>query len=211
MHEVPCLSFDDLFSLDLLSLDGSLTRLAPVRGMDIKLEEAADEYMDVAPTSQLQFEEASPDQPYGEDSGEAFDDSAELMPLSSPGSAMSDQPAHRCGGLRKRKRLGHNKKQPTRREFNSEAEFQIAWHQWRDDRDHNNESVKKSRLRAKQKKVIDDRRRRQQQLESRTVEQQVQDMQGEITLLIKALTTPGLLTRKDHTELKNIISLRTGQ
>lgn len=46
-----------------------------------------------------------------------------------------------------------NKREPIADEFSDEEEFKRAWAKWRDDRDHNNQSVKRSRQRAKLRKL----------------------------------------------------------
>lgn len=53
---------------------------------------------------------------------------------------------------RKRKRPT-SKREPLLDEFSDEEEYNQAWSKWREDRDHNNRSVKRSRQRAKQKKL----------------------------------------------------------
>ena len=53
---------------------------------------------------------------------------------------------------RKRKRPT-SKREPLPDEFSDEEEYNHAWSKWREDRDHNNRSVKRSRQRAKQKKI----------------------------------------------------------
>lgn len=46
-----------------------------------------------------------------------------------------------------------NKREPLAEEFSDTEEFKRAWTKWRDDRDHNNQSVKRSRQRAKLRKL----------------------------------------------------------
>lgn len=46
-----------------------------------------------------------------------------------------------------------SKREPLRDEFDSEQAFTAAWAKWRDDRDQNNRSVKRSRQRAKQRRL----------------------------------------------------------
>ena len=86
----------------------------------------------------------------------------------------------------------------------------MAWNKWRMDRDHNNESVKRSRMRAKQTRKAEEQRQRRQRMESRTPQQQIRDMESEILLLIKAFQNPQLLTPGDQTSLRQIIGEYTG-
>lgn len=46
-----------------------------------------------------------------------------------------------------------NKREPLPEDFDDEETFKKAWAKWRDDRDHNNRSVKRSRQRAKLRKL----------------------------------------------------------
>ena len=78
------------------------------------------------------------------------------------------------------------------------------------ERDHNNQSVKKSRLRARQQKRLDELRERRERLENRTPEEQIKDMESEILLLIKAYNSPDLLTRTEKRDLSCIITDYTG-
>ena len=47
-----------------------------------------------------------------------------------------------------------SKREPQPDEFSDDNEYSRAWTKWREDRDHNNKSVKRSRERAKIRKVI---------------------------------------------------------
>lgn len=46
-----------------------------------------------------------------------------------------------------------SKREPLPEEFSDQEEYDVVWSKWREDRDHNNRSVKRSRQRAKQKKL----------------------------------------------------------
>ena len=53
----------------------------------------------------------------------------------------------------RRRRKSHlSKREPVREDFTDDESFDAAWHKWREDRDCNNQSVKRSRLRAKLRK-----------------------------------------------------------
>lgn len=54
---------------------------------------------------------------------------------------------------RKKRKRPMSKREPHRDEFDTEETFSAAWAKWRDDRDQNNRSVKRSRQRAKQRRL----------------------------------------------------------
>lgn len=63
------------------------------------------------------------------------------------------------GAMDMKERLHRKRKRPTSKreplpdEYGDEGEYNVAWAKWREDRDHNNRSVKRSRQRAKLKKA----------------------------------------------------------
>ncbi len=109
----------------------------------------------------------------------------------------------------KRARLS-TRRQPARDEYPSEELYLEAWNKWRIERDNNNESVKKSRQRAKQMRQLEAQKERRERLEARTPQEQVKDMEKEIMLLIKAFQTRHLLTRTEEAELREMIGHYTG-
>merc|ERR1712166_1421284 len=56
-------------------------------------------------------------------------------------------------GLHRKRKRPTSKREPLPDEFSDEEEYDQAWTKWREDRDHNNRSVKRSRQRAKLKKL----------------------------------------------------------
>jgi hypothetical protein len=103
-----------------------------------------------------------------------------------------------------RKRRASNKKEPVREEFDSEEQYTLAWTRWRDLRDHNNESVKRSRMMAKQKRDEQERLHREREAQNSELEKMVGAMKEEVKFLNKVLKTPELL---DRTELKKLDDL----
>lgn len=65
------------------------------------------------------------------------------------GASRAPGPASR-GSKRKR---SASKKEPVLEEYAEQAEFDVAWNKWREDRDQNNRSVKRSRERTKLRKM----------------------------------------------------------
>lgn len=95
---------------------------------------------------------------------------------------------------RKRKRQ-MNKREPERSEYATEEEFTDAWEKWRQTRDQNNESVKRSRENSRAKKLEHDRLCQERERENAELSKQVQNLRDQVSFLTKVLqsdTTGGL-------------------
>lgn len=106
----------------------------------------------------------------------------------------------------RRKRRSSNKKEPTRDEFETDEEFQLAWTRWRDLRDHNNESVKRSRQMAKKKREEQERLHREREAQNSELEKMVGAMKDEVKFLNKVLKTPELLDRAELKKLDDLLA-----
>lgn len=110
------------------------------------------------------------------------------------------------GGSERRKRRITNKKEPRRDEFPSEEEFQLAWTRWRESRDNNNESVKRSRQLAKQKRDEQERLHREREQQNAQLERLVAQMRNEVVFLNKVLKTPELLDAQELAQLEDLLT-----
>ncbi|EDQ92677.1 uncharacterized protein MONBRDRAFT_31046 [Monosiga brevicollis MX1] len=106
----------------------------------------------------------------------------------------------------KRKKRASNKKEPTRDEFGSEEEYQLAWTKWRESRDNNNESVKRSRMMAKKKREEQERVHEEREAQNRKLETVVSSMRDEVKFLNKVLKTPELLDRQELVRLEELLA-----
>eukprot|EP00049_Salpingoeca_infusionum_P025665 m.21073 g.21073 ORF g.21073 m.21073 type:complete len:177 (+) comp8239_c0_seq2:577-1107(+) len=102
------------------------------------------------------------------------------------------------------KKRSSNKKKPVRSEYATQEEFDVAWEKWRQCRDHNNESVKRSRIMAKKKREEQERLYKDREQQNAQLEAIVSQMRTEVSFLNKVLKTPELL---DHQELKQLEDL----
>jgi len=89
-----------------------------------------------------------------------------------------------------RKKRVSNKKEPQRSDFASDEEYKEAWHKWREIRDHNNDSVKRSRQAAKQRKQQHEKLCKQRQAENKQLSNEVASLRNEIELLRQVLASP---------------------
>jgi hypothetical protein len=90
--------------------------------------------------------------------------------------AIPGAPQYRLAlGQQKRRRI-NNKKEPARDEFETEEEFKLEWTKWRESRDNNNESVKRSRLMAKNKRSEQERLHHEREAENIRLESMVGQM-----------------------------------
>ncbi|EGD76206.1 hypothetical protein PTSG_00911 [Salpingoeca rosetta] len=106
----------------------------------------------------------------------------------------------------KRRRRPTNKKEPKRDEYASEQEFQLAWTRWRESRDNNNESVKRSRQLAKQKRDEQERIHREREQQNAQLEKLVSQMRNEVVFLNKVLKTPELLDAQELAQLEDLLT-----
>lgn len=105
-----------------------------------------------------------------------------------------------------RRKRTSNKKEPTRDEFESEEDYQLAWTKWRESRDNNNESVKRSRMLAKKKREEQERIHREREEQNAELEVMVSDMKDEVKFLNKVLKTPELLDRTELVRLEELLA-----
>lgn len=107
--------------------------------------------------------------------------------------ALAGSSPDRCQTWHTRKRKRQmNKREPERSEFGSEAEFAEAWEKWRQIRDQNNESVKRSRENSRAKKLEHDRLCEERERENSELTSQVQKLREQVTFLTKVLQTEHL-------------------
>eukprot|EP01147_Barroeca_monosierra_P008299 gene8299-10179_t len=126
-------------------------------------------------------------------------------------SAALEQPGankHRMGlsQSEKRRRRPTNKKEPAREEYKTDEEFQLAWTRWRESRDNNNESVKRSRALAKQKRDEQERIHREREQQNAQLEKLVGQMKNEVVFLNKVLKTPELLDAQELSQLEDLLT-----
>jgi cell division protein FtsB len=86
------------------------------------------------------------------------------------------------------------KRQPKRSDFASEEAFVAAWTQWREVREKNNAAVQRSREKAKLKKTQQRQALRAQEREFDALRQEVVVLRKNVSLLLKAVSQPALLT-----------------
>eukprot|EP00051_Salpingoeca_urceolata_P006930 m.91761 g.91761 ORF g.91761 m.91761 type:complete len:137 (-) comp15050_c0_seq1:73-483(-) len=111
-------------------------------------------------------------------------------------------------GGRKRKTTG--KREPKRAEFKTEAEYSKAWQRWRETRDSNNESVKRSRQAAKEKRLEHERLYQQRKQENTQLEALVTELKGEVTFLSKVLKNPESLDADERRRLQQLVQEANG-
>jgi len=78
-----------------------------------------------------------------------------------------------------------NKREPELNEYGSKAEFDEAWEKWRQTRDQNNESVKRSRENSRAKKIEHDKLCEERERENSELTVQVQKLREQVTVLTK--------------------------
>jgi len=101
---------------------------------------------------------------------------------------------------------GGHKKEPQRDEFASEEEYHLVWTKWRESRDNNNESVKRSRELAKKKRSEQERIHQEREQQNAELEKLVSGMKEEVKFLNKVLKTPELLDRPELAKLEDLLS-----
>eukprot|EP00045_Choanoeca_perplexa_P001080 m.17915 g.17915 ORF g.17915 m.17915 type:complete len:175 (+) comp10717_c0_seq1:80-604(+) len=106
----------------------------------------------------------------------------------------------------KRRKRASNKKEPERGEYDTEEDFQLAWTKWRESRDNNNESVKRSRMMAKKKREEQERLHEEREAQNRQLEGVVSSMREEVRFLNKVLKTPELLDRQELVRLEELLA-----
>eukprot|EP00051_Salpingoeca_urceolata_P003252 m.56375 g.56375 ORF g.56375 m.56375 type:complete len:130 (+) comp12606_c1_seq1:311-700(+) len=104
-----------------------------------------------------------------------------------------------------KKRKACGKREPQRSDYATEDEFKRSWQRWRETRDNNNESVKRSRQLAKQKRQEHEQQYQQRQQENAQLEALVSELKGEVTFLSKVLKDPESLDAEERRRLDQLI------
>eukprot|EP00054_Salpingoeca_dolichothecata_P016698 m.98487 g.98487 ORF g.98487 m.98487 type:complete len:236 (-) comp22105_c4_seq2:886-1593(-) len=104
---------------------------------------------------------------------------------------------------RKRKRL--NKKEPQPEDFATAAEYKDAWTRWRDARNNNNQSVKKSRDASRRRRLENELLCEEQERQNEELEQRVDELRDEMSFLLKALRTPDALTAEERSRMRSLL------
>ena len=107
---------------------------------------------------------------------------------------------------KKRKPKFNKKREPMRSEFSSQNEYQLAWVKWRENRDNNNDSVKRSREAAKERRYEIQHALETRQEESQKLEESLTTMKTEVQFLKKVLKSPDALTPPEQRRLRDIVS-----
>eukprot|EP00055_Hartaetosiga_balthica_P016201 m.100899 g.100899 ORF g.100899 m.100899 type:complete len:272 (-) comp9053_c1_seq1:2310-3125(-) len=99
-----------------------------------------------------------------------------------------------------------NKREPTRDGYATKAEFERAWNAWREQRDHNNESVKKSREMRKKREKEHETQCHQREHQNRELAKEVNNLKKEIMFLTKSLKEPGNMTVEEQTKMDSLMA-----
>ena len=107
--------------------------------------------------------------------------------------------------LRRYKRP-QSKREPQRHEFDTEMEFVDAWTRWREWRDDNNRSVKRSRERKRMQDRRESKQAAVQERENSLLEKTVVELKRQVALLKRGLRSPATLSSLDHHDLTLILA-----
>ena len=108
----------------------------------------------------------------------------------------------------KRRKRPLSKREPTREEYADEEDFQSAWSKWREDRDHNNKSVRLSREKAKMRRVQGEQAKQNKKHSKHggeTVQDKLARTQKELRLLVQMIKRPDTLSDFDLAIVERII------
>lgn len=105
-----------------------------------------------------------------------------------------------------KKRKASGKREPQLDDFETEEDFRAAWQRWRETRDNNNESVKRSRQAAKEKRAEHERLYQQRQEENTQLEALVSELKSEVNFLSKVLKNPEALDTQERQRLEQLVS-----
>lgn len=105
----------------------------------------------------------------------------------------------------KKRKRNHNKREPLRDEFDSEEAYLDSWHKWRDTRDNNNESVKRSREHARQRRSDHEQLCHEREEENRQLVEEVQMLRQQVSCLSKVLQQPDALTPDEQLVVRNLL------
>lgn len=115
-------------------------------------------------------------------------------------------PADRLTHEEKKRKRAMNKREPERDEFDNEEDYQTAWQRWRDTRDHNNESVKRSRENARMKKQKHVQMCKEREKENAELTNEVQKLREQVQFLTKVLAQPEKLDKKEQQLVSALMS-----
>eukprot|EP00047_Mylnosiga_fluctuans_P001913 m.222395 g.222395 ORF g.222395 m.222395 type:complete len:334 (-) comp10753_c0_seq1:170-1171(-) len=116
----------------------------------------------------------------------------------------NDIALNRLANVKKRKR-NNNKREPLREDFDSDEAYQEAWAKWRDTRDNNNESVKRSREHARQRKFDHEQLCQEREQENKLLVEEVQLLRQQVSCLSKVLQQPEALTADEQMVVRNLL------
>jgi len=116
----------------------------------------------------------------------------------------SDIALNRLANVKKRKR-NNNKREPLREDFDSDEAYQEAWTKWRDTRDNNNESVKRSREHARQRKSDHEQLCQEREQENKLLVEEVQLLRQQVSCLSKVLQQPEALSADEQMVVRNLL------
>eukprot|EP00043_Microstomoeca_roanoka_P015000 m.149659 g.149659 ORF g.149659 m.149659 type:complete len:199 (-) comp16159_c2_seq2:97-693(-) len=105
-----------------------------------------------------------------------------------------------------KKKRPHTRKEPSRDEFATEAEYLKVWNRWRSARNNNNKSVKKSRETQRQRREQHETLCRQREEENQQMENDLRKLKDHISLLVHAVQSPNELTETQVNELRGILA-----
>eukprot|EP00045_Choanoeca_perplexa_P004580 m.39217 g.39217 ORF g.39217 m.39217 type:complete len:297 (+) comp12649_c0_seq1:132-1022(+) len=115
-------------------------------------------------------------------------------------------PLHQMTESNKRRKRLMNKREPQRDEFASEEEFQDNWQRWRAVRDHNNESVKRSRENARHRKAQHEQQVQARERENSELADEVSQLRDQVTFLTKVLKDPAQLSADEQQAMQALVT-----
>lgn len=105
----------------------------------------------------------------------------------------------------KKRKRNNNKREPLRAEFATEELYEEAWGKWRDTRDNNNESVKRSRENAKVKRGDHERQCEERERENEQLTVEVGLLRQQVNCLNKVLEAPETLTIDEQQVVRQLL------
>lgn len=109
----------------------------------------------------------------------------------------------------KKRKRPHTRKEPERHEYSSQAQFDAAWKRWRNVRNSNNESVKKSRERERAKRREKEELCKKLEAENEDLERLAEQARDTMAFLSDAVSNPFALAEADFTRLQAILRSST--
>lgn len=95
-----------------------------------------------------------------------------------------------------------SRKQPSRSDFATEREFQAAWHKWRQSRDNNNNSVRRSRQLLRSEQGRQEQMCLERARENELLELEMSSLSSDAKLLAKAMSQPLTLSRDERDRVR---------